>query len=141
MTKAVVLTVGLAADALEVVAMYNSLETLTLGSTDDVDERNLVVEDVLYGNHVAELELSAEVRREFDEFLLRSSSCLCKMALEGRTGLLFFLFVIGKLYSGVTVLFNCTDLRDNAGTSLDNGAWHVLTISTENGSHSDFLSN
>ena len=113
------LTVGLAADSLEVVAMYDSLEALTLGSTDDVDERNLIVEDILNGNHVAELELSGEVRRELDEFLLGRSSCLFKMALQGRTGLLFFLFVIGKLYSGVTVLFNCTDLRDNAGTSLD----------------------
>jgi hypothetical protein len=54
---------------------------------------------------------------------------------------LFGGFVIGKLHGLVTVGFDCADLRDNARTSLDNGARHVLAVGTENGSHSDFLSN
>ena len=53
---------------------------------------------------------------------------------------LFFL-VIGKLYSGITIFLYCTELRNNARTSLDNGAWNILSLGTENGSHSDFLSN
>ena len=47
--------------------------------------------------------------------------------------MLFGGFVIGKLYSLVTVGLYCTDLRDNARTSLDNGARYVLTVGTENG--------
>ena len=55
--------------------------------------------------------------------------------------MLFCGFVIGKLYSGITIFLYCTELRNNARTSLDNGAWKILSIGTENGSHSDFLSN
>ena len=50
-------------------------------------------------------------------------------------------FVIGKLDGGITIFFNRTQLRDNTRTSLDDGAWNIFSISTENGSHSDFLSN
>ena len=32
-------------------------------------------------------------------------------------------FVIGKLYSGITIFLYCTDLRDYAWTSLNDGAW------------------
>ena len=91
------LTVGLAADSLEVVAMYNSLETLTLGSTNDVNERCSLEIDVGYCDDITKLNLSREVVLELDELLLRSCSSLVKVALEGRGGLLFFLFVIGKL--------------------------------------------
>ena len=91
------LTVGLAADSLEVVTMYNSLETLTLRCTDDVNERCSLEIDVCYCDDIAKLELTLEVVLELDELLLRSGSSLVKMALQGRGGLLFFLFVIGKL--------------------------------------------
>ena len=50
-------------------------------------------------------------------------------------------FVIGKLHGGITIFFYRTDLRNNTRTSLNNGAWNIFSISTENGSHSDFLSN
>ena len=50
-------------------------------------------------------------------------------------------FVIGKLYGGITIFFYRTNLRNNTWTSLDDGAWNILSISTANGSHSDFLSN
>ena len=35
-------------------------------------------------------------------------------------------FVIGKLYSGITIFLYCTDLRDYAWTSLNDGAWSLL---------------
>ena len=63
------------------------------------------------------------------------------MPQKRRAGVYLFYFVIGKLYGGITIFFNRTQLRDNTRTSLDDGAWNVLSISTENGSHSDFLSN
>ena len=55
--------------------------------------------------------------------------------------MLFCSFVIGKLYGGITIFFYRANLCDNARTSLNNSAWYVLTLGTENGSHSDFLSN
>jgi hypothetical protein len=140
-TKTVVLAVGLAADSCEAVAVHNALETLTLRSTDHVHERDLSLEDVLNGDHVAELELPAVICGEFDKLALGSGTGLFEMPHQRRAGVLFTHFVIGKLYSLVTVGFDSTDLRDNARTSLDNGARYVLTVGTENGSHSDFLSN
>ena len=141
MTQTVVLTVGLTADTLEVMTVHNTLETLTFGSTDNVHESDILCEDIGNRESVAKLELSREIRLEFDEFTHRSDPCLCKVALEGLAGVLFCGFVIGKLHCGIAVFFYSADLRDNARTSLDDGAWKVLSISTENGSHSDFLSN
>ena len=133
------LTVGGTTYALEAVTLHNALETTTLGSTDNVHV--LGVCEHLCGEDVTELELLVESDLELNHLLLRSGSCLCKMPLERRAGLLLFLFVIGKLYGGVTVFLNRTDLRDNTRTSLNNSAWDILPLGTENGSHSDFLSN
>ena len=135
------LTVGLAADTGEMVTVDDALETFTFRSTDYVHERDLVFEDVLNGDDITESKLPGEIRRKLDELLLGSGSCLFEVPHERRAGVLFCGFVIGKLYSGITIFFNCTELRNNARTSLDNGAWNVLSLGTENGSHSDFLSN
>jgi hypothetical protein len=140
-TETVVLTVGLAADSCEAVAVHNALETLTFRGTDHVHERNFVAEDVSDREDVTELELFGEVGGEFHELALGSGTGLFEMPHQRRAGVLFSGFVIGKLYSFVTVGLNCTDLRDNARTSLDNSARYVLTVGTENGSHSDFFSN
>ena len=134
------LTVGLAADTGETITVDNALETLTLRSTDNVDILG-VSKDVSYCEGVAKLELTSEIRLEFDEFTHWCNSCLFEMPLKRLAGVLLSCFVIGKLHGLITVLFNGTQLRNNARTSLDDGAWQVLAISTENGSHSDFLSN
>ena len=134
------LTVGLAAYTGKAVAVHNALETPTFRSTGNVNE-HLLREDVCYAELVTELELALEVRLELHELAHRIGSCLFEMPLKRRAGVYFLDFVIGKLYSGITIFFNCTDLRDNTRTSLDDSAWNVLSISTENGSHSDFLSN
>ena len=141
MTETVVLAVGLSTDTLEVVTMYDALKTFTFRGTDDIYEGNFLSKDVLDGDDVSEFEFSREIVLEFDELFLRSGSCLFEMALKSLAGVFFCGFVIGKLYSGITIFFNCTDLRNNTRPSLDDGAWNVLSISTENGSHSDFLSN
>ena len=135
------LAVGLSADTGESVTVNNALEAFTLRGTDHVNKGNCILEDVLHCDDIAELELSREIVLELCEFLLGSGSCLFEMALKSLAGVLFCSFVIGKLYSGITIFFNCTELRNNARTSLDDGARYILAVGTENGSHSDFLSN
>ena len=135
------LTVGHTTDTGESVALDYALETLTFGSTDNVNELDILCEDVCYGNGVSKLELSCEVCLEFHELLLGSSSCLFKMTLQGRAGAFLFLFVIGKLHGGITVGFYSANLRDNTRTSLNDGARYILTVGTEDGNHSDFFSN
>ena len=140
MTKTVVLTVGLSADAGETVTVYNALETLTFRSTDNVAESH-TVEDVSYREFVAKLEFSCEIALEFDELAHGSNSCLFEMPLKRLAGVLFGGFAIGKLHGFIAIFLKSAQLRDNTRTSLDDGAWNILSISTENGSHSDFLSN
>ncbi len=134
------LAVCLAADAAESVAFHNSLKTFTFGSADNV-YISRICENIGYSEYVAQFKFLGEIRLEFDEFAPRGGSCLCEVPHKRLAGVLFRNFVIGKLYSGITIFLYCTDLRDNARTSLNNGAWNIFSISTENGSHSDFLSN
>ena len=134
------LTVGRSADTGEVITVDNTLEAFTLGSTDNINELD-AFHDVGYGDGISKLELTLKVRRKFDELALGGGPCLFEMALEGLAGVYLLDFVIGKLHGLIAVLFNSTQLRDNTRTSLDDGAWNIFSISTENGSHSDFLSN
>ncbi len=140
MTETVVLTVGHTTYTGESVTFYNALETLTFRSTHHIDELD-VREDVCHGEGITQLELSGEVCGEFHELLLGSSSSLFEMALQGRAGAFLFLFVIGKLHGGITVGFHGANLRDNTRTSLNDGARDILPVGTEDGNHSDFLSN
>ena len=141
MTKTVVLTVGSTTYSGESVTLNYALESLTLRSTDNIDKCNALSEDVCNSQLVAEIKLPCEVRLKLNELAHRVGSCLFEVPLKRRAGVLFCGFVIGKLHCGVSIFLHGTDLRDNARTSLDDGAWQVLAISTENGSHSDFLSN
>ena len=135
------LAVGLTTDAGESMAFNNALKTFTLRSTDNIHILGILGENVGYREGVAQFKLSREVHRELYELALGSGSCLFEVPFESSAGVFLFLFVIGKLYSGITIFFDCTHLRDNTWTSLNNGAWNIFSISTENGNHSDFLSN
>ena len=134
------LAMCLAAHSAEAVALDNSLKSFTFRCSHNVHIR-CVSEYIGNRKCVTELKLLSEIRLELDEFALRCGSCLFKMPLQRLAGMLLADFVIGKLYSGITIFLNCTDLRDYAWTSLNDGAWNILSIGTENGSHSDFLSN
>ena len=135
------LAVSLAAYTLKVMTVYYALETFTFRSTDDVHKFYVLTDDIGKRKGVAQFQLSLEISLELYELLLRSGSCLFEMPHERRAGMLFCSFVIGKLYGGITIFFYRANLCDNARTSLNNSAWYVLTLGTENGSHSDFLSN
>ena len=134
------LTMGLATDTGETMTLYDALESLTLRSADHIDELD-IREDVSDCERVAELELSGEIGREFDQFLLGRHACLFEVALQSLAGVLFLFLVIGKLNGGVTIGFDRTNLRDNTRTSLNDGARDILPVGTEDGNHSDFFSN
>jgi len=123
------------------VAVNNALETLTFRSADYINESHILGEDVSHGECVAQFEILRKVCLKLGEFATRGNTRFCEMPLERIAGVLFCCFVIGKLHCFVTIGIHSTQLRNNARTSLDNGAWKILSISTENGSHSDFLSN
>jgi hypothetical protein len=140
-TETVVLTMGLPTDTGESVALHDALETLTLGGTDNVHELDIFREDIGNREDVTELGITGEIGIELDDLLLGGGPCLFEMALQSLAGLLLFLFVIGKLNGGVPIGLDRANLRDNTRTSFNDGAWNILSISTEDGNHSDFLSN
>ena len=138
---------GGSADTGEVITVNNTLEALSFGSTDNIHKLD-IVHDVTNGDGVSELELTLKVRRKLDELALGGGPCLFEVPFKGLAGVYLFDFVIGKLHGvigklhGLIAIFlKSAQLRDNTRTSLDDGAWNILSISTENGSHSDFLSN
>ena len=135
------LTVGRTADTGEVITVNNTLEATTFRSTDNINVLNIIFNDVSDGDGVSKLEITLEISLKLNELALRGGPCLLEMAHKRRAGVYLLDFVIGKLYSGIAIFFYCTQLRDNTRTSLDDGAWNIFSISTENGSHSDFLSN
>ena len=135
------LAVSLSADTGEMITVDNALETLSFRRSDYVHEGNLVFQDIRNGDDVAELKLPGEVRREFDELSLGCGPCLFEVPLKRLAGVLLSNFVIGKLHGGITIFLYRTYLRDNTRPSFDDGAWNIFSISTEDGSHSDFLSN
>ena len=132
------LTVGLAADAAETVTFHNALESLALRNSRDVDP--VVVLENIDGNHVAQIQFLFEAG-EFDQLTLGSGVGLLEMAHQRIAGILFRNLVIGKLHGRVAVLLGSLHLRNNTGTSFNHSAWYILTLGTENGSHSDFFSN
>ena len=103
MTEPVVLTMSLPTYSGKAVTFYNSLETFTLRSTHNVYIR-CVCEYIGNRKSVAELKLLSEIRLELDEFALRCGPCLFKMPLQRLAGMLLADFVIGKLYSGITII-------------------------------------
>ena len=60
------LTVGLATDAGESVALDDALETLTLGGADDIDELDVISDDVGDRQGVAQFQFTREIGLEFE---------------------------------------------------------------------------
>ena len=73
---------GRTTDTGEVITVDNTLETFTFGSTDNINELD-IIHNVTHGDGVSELELTLEVRREFDELALGGGPCLLKWPLRG----------------------------------------------------------
>lgn len=137
------LTVGNTADTLETVTLDNALESLAFGDTCYVNPVDFPVVkiEVTNGDSVTQIHLGQVKTLELDKFAFGSGSCLFEMALEGLAGVFLRNFVIGKLYSGITIFFYCTNLRNNTRSSLNDGAGDVFSVCIEERSHSDFLSN
>lgn len=54
--------------------------------------------------------------------------------------MLLLLILEAQLNSCIAIFFDTLNLSNNTRTCFDNSAWYVLTLGTENGCHSDFLS-
>ena len=132
----VVLTVSRLTYTTKTVTFYDTLETLTLRSSDYVNE--VFFTEEFHSHCITKVKLL--IINEFCEMTLRRHTGLLKMT-QKRCGNILFLHILeAHLHCSITVGFNSFDLSYYARTAFDNCARHIFAVGTENGSHSDFLS-
>ena len=136
LAQTVVLTVGALAYATETMTLDDALETMALRGADDVNEIN--VREEVDGDDVTELILLL-ITLEFGKVLHRSYTCLLEVTHHWLRDMLLSSLLEADLYSFITILLDRLDLSHNTRTYFNYSAWHVLAISTEDGSHSDFF--
>src|ERR1044071_8687621 len=78
---------------------------------------------------------------EFSDLTLRCSLRFRKVTFHCLRSMLLLLLVKSKLECFVAVGFFGFYLRNHARTGLDNCAWYIFTIGTEDAGHSDFFTN
>ena len=137
-TKTVVLAVSALAYATETVTFHYALIAFTFAGAYNVYEVGFSEE--VGGDGVAE---SVSVTKSFE---LGQVSLGCYTGLTEVTelglGEVFLLLVFEtKLESLVAVGLYSLNLSNNTRTYFDNSARYIATVGTENGCHSDFLSN
>ncbi len=72
---------------------------------------------------------------------LGSYAGFLEVAFHGLRGVLRFLLFETDLHSLVAVFVGCLQLGNYTRANFDNSARQILAVGTENGCHSDFLSN
>jgi hypothetical protein len=132
-----VLAVSCLADAAETVALYNALETFTLGGADDVDK--VILREEVNSNGIAEFVLAVETF-ELGQVALGCYTGFFEVTEFGFGAVLFFLLLESELEGVVAIGLNGFHLANYTRTYFDNSARNVLSVGTENGCHSDFLS-
>jgi len=137
-TQTVVLTMSALSDTAETVALDNTLETFTLAHAGNIDELGVIEE--LHRDSLTSLVLTFKTF-ELGQVSLWLDSGLLEVTSLGLGGVLVLLLDEADLKSLITISLNGLDLSNDTRTYFDNSARHVLAVGTENGCHSDFLSN
>jgi len=133
-----VLTVGLAADPTKTVTLDDTLESFTLGLSDDIHRITLLKEGHIH--LVAQLKVLFETT-EFGYLGLGACAGFLEVTNE-RLGRGFLLAITkSQLNSFVPILVLGADLRYNTGACLQNGTRNHCTIRRKDGGHSNFFTN
>ena len=136
-TEAVVLTVSGLTHSAESVAFYDALEAFTFAGADNVHETTFSEE--VYSESVSQC--GGIFKLELGQVSLRGYTGFFEVAGH-RLGSVFLFFVLEtQLHSLITIFFDSFNLSNHTRTYFDNGARNIFSVGTENGCHSDFLSN
>ena len=127
---------GLLAHTTETVALHNAGETFTLARTYDVNVWGVV--EQLDGYHVSKVVLF--IKCELGQVSLWCCAGLLEVSHQRMARVLLWFLLETHLNCVVAIFLDTFDLSDNTRTYFDNSAWNVLSIDTEHGCHSDFLS-
>ena len=135
--KTVVLAVCALAYTTEAVTLNDALVALTFADAYYVNEIALV--EQFGGDGVSGAVLSFETL-ELGQVSLGCYTGFLEVTQFGGGKVFFLLIAEAELYGIIAVLSHSLDLCNHARTYFDNSAWNVLSLGTENGCHSDFLS-
>ena len=131
------LTVSSLTYTTETMSLNYTLEAFTFRGSDNIYEGSVIKH--LYSNSITQIQLCLKFF-ELGQVSLRCYSSSLKVTHQ-RFSCVLFLFVLEtQLNSFIAILFYSFNLSNNTRTCFDNSAWYILTISTENGCHSDFFS-
>ena len=119
------------------VAFHDSLEAFPFGCTYYINIRCVIQK--IHSEDVAELVLSIKIL-ELGQVSLRCYTRFLEMTGFRLRRMLFFLLLKAQLNCLVAVFLCGFNLRNHTRTYFDNSAWKILSLGTEYGCHSDFLS-
>ena len=137
LAQTVVLTVSGLTYTAETMTLDNALEAAALGGTDDINE--VAAFKHLHGDSVTKVQFLVKTC-ELGQVSLGCHTGLLEVAERRSRSVLLLLVLKAELDGIVAVTLYALYLSDYTRTQFDNSAWYVLTLGTEYGSHSDFLS-
>ena len=119
-------------------ALYNTLETLTLCNANNVNF--FTFSENVHRNGITNIFFLKKVSEFLDTFLGRSIG-LCEVILLCSLSVLFFLIAECDLEGVIAICFLRLYLSNNAGTSFDNSAGSLFAARIEDAGHPNFFSN
>ena len=135
---AVVLAVGSFTHTAESVALYNTLETFTLGGANHF---NLIAfSENVYSDGITNIFFFVVVSEFFDTLFGRSIG-LCEVILGSFDRVLFFLVAESELEGIIAVCVLSFNLCDHTRTGFDNRAGSLLAACIEDAGHPNFFTN
>ena len=137
LAQTVILTVSALAYATKAVTLHYALETMSLGSCNNIHISSVGKE--VNGECITQIQLLRKTC-ELGQVSLGCHTSLGKVTLQRSRYVLLLSVSESKLNGIIAILLYALHLSDNTRTQFDNSAWYILTLGTENGSHSDFLS-
>ena len=136
-TLAVILTVRRLSYTAETMALHYALETFTFRCTNYIHVGRIIEQFNRKG--ITQIQFLLKTC-ELGQVALGRYSSFLKMSHQRIRRILLLCVHETNLHSSVTIGFYILHLSNHTRTSFDNSAWYILTLGTENGSHSDFLS-
>ena len=114
-----------------------ALKTFSLRCADHIYVGSVIQK--IHSEDIAEFILCVEIL-ELGQVSLRCYTRFLEMTGFRLRRMLFFLLLKAQLNCLIAVFLHGFDLRNYTRTYFDNSAWKILSLSTEYGCHSDFLS-
>ena len=131
------LTMRTLAYATKTMTFNNSLKAFPFGCAYYINIRCVIQK--IHSKDVAEFILSIKIL-ELGQVSLWCYTRFFEMTSFRLRRVLFFFLLKAQLNCLIAVILYGFDLRNHTRTYFDNSAWKILSLGTEYGCHSDFLS-